>query len=199
MKRLPVVFALILCLAVPLLAQYRGQRLSPDDQRRFDSYYQRWQEYRRTNNREQIASMEKRMQDVMSHYRIPSNTPYGVIASGGGSSANPWAPYHRYRGKFSAGDQSRYDSYHSRWLEYRRTNNREQIVSMEKRMQDVMRHYDIPTNTPYDVLASDYQGNGPQGWQGRRDRDNDRYDRDRDDRQRHHDRDDDRDRDPDDH
>ena len=47
-------------------------RCSADDQRRFDSYYSRWLEYRRTNNREEVDSMEKRMRDVMSHYNIPS-------------------------------------------------------------------------------------------------------------------------------
>jgi hypothetical protein len=59
---------------------WRG-RLSSDDQQRFDSYYSRWQEYRRTNNRDEIVSMEKRMQDVMTHYNIPPNTPYDQIAS----------------------------------------------------------------------------------------------------------------------
>jgi hypothetical protein len=186
MKRFPIVFALLLCLVVPLLAQYRGQRLSPDDQRRFDSYYQRWQDYRRTNNRDQIVSMEKRMQDLMTRYRIPQNTPYDVIASGG-SDGNPWAPYHRYRGQFSADDQRRYDSYHDRWLEYRRTNNREQIASMEKRMQDIMRHYNVPTNVPYDVLASDYRGDGPPEWRRHHHHDRDDDDRDRD---HGHDRDD---------
>jgi hypothetical protein len=174
MKRLPVILALILCLAAPLLAQYQGQRLSPDDQRRFDSYYQRWQDYRRTHNRDQIASMEKRMQDLMARYRIPPNTSYDAVAGGGGASANPWARYHRYRGQFSAADQSRYDSYHARWLEYRRTNNRDQTASMEKRMQDVMRHYNVPSDTPYDVLASDYRGQGPPDWRGG-DRDRDRH------------------------
>ena len=58
-----------------------GGRLSADDQRRFDSYYSRWLEYRRTNNREEVDSMEKRMRDVMTQYKIPLNTPYGQIAS----------------------------------------------------------------------------------------------------------------------
>jgi hypothetical protein len=62
----------------------RGTRLSADDQRRFDSYYSRWQEYRRTNNGDEIRSMEGRMQDIYSHYGIPANTPYDRIASNGG-------------------------------------------------------------------------------------------------------------------
>jgi len=59
-----------------------------------------------------------------------------------------------WRGRLSTEDQSRFDSYYSRWLEYRRTNNRDEIVSMEKRMQDVMTHYNIPLNTPYEQIAS---------------------------------------------
>jgi hypothetical protein len=59
-----------------------------------------------------------------------------------------------WRGRLSSDDQQRFDSYYSRWIEYRRTNNRDEIVSMEKRMQDVMTHYNIPPNTPYDQIAS---------------------------------------------
>src|SRR5437773_11707573 len=80
MKKLFAVSALLFALFVPVLAQAQRQ-LSADDQRRFDSYYSRWQEYRHTNNREQIASMEKRMQDVYEHYGIPGEKPYGEVAS----------------------------------------------------------------------------------------------------------------------
>jgi hypothetical protein len=126
-----------------------GGRLSADDQRRFDSYYSRWLEYRRTNNREEVDSMEKRMRDVMSHYNIPADVPFDQIATGGRTSyGSPW------RGRLSADDQRRFDSYYSRWLEYRRTNNREEVDSMEKRMRDVMSHYNIPLNTPYGQIAS---------------------------------------------
>lgn len=66
--------------------QYRGEggwraRLSPDEQRQFDSYYSRWLEYRRTNNREQVDSMEKRMRDLMARNNIPANVPFDQIAS----------------------------------------------------------------------------------------------------------------------
>ncbi len=59
---------------------WRG-RLSPDEQQKFDSYYSRWLEYRRTNNREQVESMERRMHDVMAHNNIPANVPFEQIAS----------------------------------------------------------------------------------------------------------------------
>jgi uncharacterized protein YxeA len=81
MKKFLGMMALLLAITLPVFAQ--GRRLSDDDQRRFDSYYSRWQDYRRTNNRDEIVSMEKRMQDVYQHNGIPSNTPYDAVATGG--------------------------------------------------------------------------------------------------------------------
>jgi hypothetical protein len=155
MKKLLLVLLLVV-MAIPALAQYRG-RLSGDDQRRFDSYYSRWLEYRRTNNRDEIISMEKRMQDVMAHNGIPASTPYAAIATNGN-----YDQYGRYRGKMSHDDQRRFDSYYSRWLDYRRTSNWDEVRSMEARMRDVMQQYDIPVSVPFDVLAS--SGNND-GWQ----------------------------------
>jgi hypothetical protein len=56
-------------------------RLSASDQSRFDNYYSRWLDYRRTNNRGEIASMEGRMRDIYAKYRIPANTPFDRVAS----------------------------------------------------------------------------------------------------------------------
>ena len=60
----------------------------------------------------------------------------------------------RWNGRLPADDQARFDSYYSRWLEYRRTNNREEIESMEKRMRDVMSRNNIPSNVPFDQIAT---------------------------------------------
>ena len=213
MNRLLAVSAGLIALALPAVAQaqsypsYResvkpvafqwqdrddrwrgGSRLSADDQRRFDSYYSRWLEYRRTNNGDEIRSMEGRMQDIYSHYGIPSNTPYDRVASngygggygnggygnggwwgrdrdrdgdrddddrwGGRRSSNGWGWGHSSNYRLSADDQRRFDSYYSRWIEYRRTNNGDEIRSMEGRMQDIYSHYGIPSNTPYGAVAS---------------------------------------------
>jgi hypothetical protein len=59
----------------------RRWKLSGSDQQRFDSYFSRLQDYRQRNDREQIRSMEKRLQDIYRHYNIPSNTPYFMVAS----------------------------------------------------------------------------------------------------------------------
>ena len=131
----------------------RQARLSPEDQQRFDSYYSRWLEYRRTNNRDEIVNMEKRMRDVMSHNNIPSNVPFDQIASNGdrGYSGHYGQRPHA---RLSSEDQQRFDSYYSRWLGYRRTNNRDEIVNMEKRMRDVMSRNNIPSDVPFDEIAS---------------------------------------------
>ena len=82
MKKLFSVMALLAALILPCLAQAQI-RLSLSDQKRFDSYYTRWQSYKATNNQKEVRSMEGRMQDVYRHYGIPANTPYGNVASGG--------------------------------------------------------------------------------------------------------------------
>ncbi len=165
MRRISTLSVLLFSLLLAALAQghWHG-RLSPDDQRRFDSYYERWLEYRHANNREEIISMEKRMQDVMAHYDIPASVPYEQVAS------PDLRGYGRWRGRLNADDQRRFDSYYQRWLEYKRTNNREEIISMEKRMRDVMAQYNIPADVPYGAIASssedDYYGY-PNRWRGR--------------------------------
>jgi hypothetical protein len=171
--------------------QYQGV-LAPEWQSKFDSYYQRWLQYRATNNQDEIASMEKRMQDIMRNYHIPSNVPYGAVASPG-VAGNNGGYYGRggygRRGDDDADDrgygrgvygnnggygnggyygngrngyhsvlapewQSKFDSYYQRWLNYRATNNQGEVASMEKRMQDIMRNYHIPSNVPYGAVAS---------------------------------------------
>ena len=59
-----------------------------------------------------------------------------------------------WRSRLSAEDQEKFDSYCSRWLEYRRDHNREQIESMEKRMRDVMARNRIPGDVPFEDIAS---------------------------------------------
>jgi len=51
-------------------------RFSGRDASDFRSYYARWQDYKRTNNREQVASMEERMRKVMIDHNVPSNASY---------------------------------------------------------------------------------------------------------------------------
>jgi hypothetical protein len=133
--------------------QWRG-RLSGEDQARFDSYFSRWQGYRQSNDRDQIVSMEKRMQGIYARYQIPSGTPYFWVASNARDDDRDEWEHDRWRGRLSRGDQARFDSYYGRWLGYRRSNDRDQIESMERRMHGVMDQYQIPPEIPFDRIAS---------------------------------------------
>ena len=154
-ERFLAVFFLMIALAAPAFAQWGGhggRRLSPDDQRRFDSYYSRWVQYKQTNNGDQIRSMEGRMDTLKAQYRIPPNVPYWRIATNGGE--RDWQGGYRWRPVLSPDDQRRFDSYYSRWLDYRRTNNVSQMASMQRRMDDVKAHYNIGPEVPYDRICS---------------------------------------------
>jgi hypothetical protein len=124
-------------------------RLSAEDQSRFDSYYSRWLNYRQSNDREQMASMENRMRDVMDHNSIPRDTDFSRIASpSAGRNSRRDIP------RFSGDDARRFRSYYSRWQGYRQANDREQVASMEGRMRDVMNRHNIPGDVSYDEVMN---------------------------------------------
>ena len=180
MKRAFVLSALILVLLASAFAQRGERQLSADDQRRFDSYFSRWESYQRTHDQEEGRSMEKRMQSIYQRYGIPADTPYRDVASNGGGDRDrdsdrerdrdrDWdrdrrAEWDGYRDRdraywqqnqrLSGEDQGRFDSYFQRWQNYRRTNNRDEVMSMEKRMYDVYDHYGIPHDVPFERVAS---------------------------------------------
>jgi hypothetical protein len=110
MKKLVSVMALLTAFTLPCFAQARIQ-LSLSDQKRFDSYYSRWQSYKATNNQSQVRSMEGRMQDVYRHYGIPAGTPYGRVASSGGAS---WAGSPDRNGDWNRDRDRDRDSYRDR-------------------------------------------------------------------------------------
>lgn len=153
--------------------QYHGV-LAPEWQQKFDSYYTRWLQYRNSNNSGEMSSMEGRMRDIMAHYNIPTNVPYSAVASpgigGGGYYGNGGYPrggygqggYYgsSYHGVLAPEWQQKFDSYYSRWLQYRQQNNQSEVASMEGRMRDIMTHYNIPANTPFDAVASQGAGYG---------------------------------------
>jgi len=63
------------------IRQYQG-RLSPDDQKRFDKAYEKWQRDRARHDRDDIAKDEGKMEEIMAKYNIPSGVPYDALASG---------------------------------------------------------------------------------------------------------------------
>ena len=130
---------------------YQG-KLRGDDQKRFDDYYAKWVHDRDRKDLGEIASMEARMLDVYAHNNIQSNVPYDLVASP--NVALPTNGYQNWRGRLSGDDQKRFDSYYTRWLEYRSKKDKEQIASMQGRMLDLYGKNNIPLTTPYEFIAS---------------------------------------------
>lgn len=56
-------------------------RLSSDDQHDFDQAYSKWVDDIRRNDRDDVRKDERRMQDIMARYNIPSDVPYDRIVS----------------------------------------------------------------------------------------------------------------------
>src|SRR5215467_9912436 len=117
MKRLLGICALALLFCLPCFAQ--AQRMSPEDQDHFNSDYSRWLQDRQSNDRDDMISMEQRMQDLMNRYAIPSGTPYGEVAA-----QNTAPGYeggyrdHRYAGTYnqlSPDDQRKFNEEYRKW------------------------------------------------------------------------------------
>jgi hypothetical protein len=137
-------------------------RLSPDDQRKFDDYYQKWMDASRKNDGDDIRSNARRMQDIMAHYNIPGNVPFDQIASNGTGAYPAAAPYANGaygnpaygQSRLSSDDQKKFDHYYQKWVDARRKNDRDDIDKNAHHMQDIMAHYNIPANVPFDQIAS---------------------------------------------
>jgi hypothetical protein len=84
--------------------------------------------------------------------------------------------------QMSPDDQDKFDNYYSRWVQDKQTGDRDDMVSMEHHMQDLMNKYAIPADRPYEQVASQnipgsynrsydnrgYDNRGyANGWQGR--------------------------------
>jgi hypothetical protein len=158
MKNTLGILALLLSLAIPGLAQ--GARMSPDDQDRFNSYYGHWIQDKQTNNRDDMLSMEQRMQDLMAKYGVPSNTPYDELASQGGS---PDRIYDRdsdrgyagsWQGRMSPDDQHKFNEEYRKWQESMAKNDRDDVGKHARKMEDIMARYNIPQGTSFDAVAT---------------------------------------------
>jgi hypothetical protein len=159
MKRLVPILGLVLILGLPVLAQ----QMSPDDQGKFNDYYSRWTQDKQRNDRDDMINMEQRMQDLMSRYQIPSNTPYEVVAAQSGySGANPYSGrYDRdrgyaggWQGRLSPDDQREFNEQYHKWQKGMSNNDRGEIDEHARNMQKIMARYNIPPDTPFDVIAS---------------------------------------------
>jgi hypothetical protein len=158
MNRLLGICALVLLFGLPAFSQ--TQRMSPDDQDHFNSYYSRWMQDRQSNDRDDMISMEHRMQDLMNKYAIPPDTPYGEVAA-----ANSGPGYDRdrdYRDRSYAGsynqlspdDQRKFNEEYSKWQQSTAKNDRDDIDKHARKMEEIMARYNIPPNTPFEDIAN---------------------------------------------
>lgn len=162
MKKLLGVLVLVFAFGLPLLAQV--QRLTPDDEAQFNSYYQRWLQDKQTNDRDDMISMEHHMQDIMSKYAIPSDTPYDQVAS----QYNGGRPYDyrdrdrdrdrgyagQWQGRLSPDDQNKLNKEYTKWQESNAKNDRDDIDKHARNMEQIMQRNGIPPDTPFDSIAT---------------------------------------------
>lgn len=163
MSKLLGIAALVIAFGLSVVAQ--TQRMTADDQGRFNSYYSRWIQDKQTNNRDDMLSMEHRMQDLMDKYQIPTSTPYDQVAS---TTAPPPGRYdqdydrdrgysNQWQGRLSAADQDQFNKEYQKWQDANAKHDQDDIDKHARKMQEIMARNSIPPDTPFDAIAA---GNG---------------------------------------
>jgi hypothetical protein len=160
MKKLLAIAALLIAFGLSVVAQAVAQRMTPEDQDRFDSYYTRWVQDKQSDNRDDMLHVEHRMQDLMSEYQIPPSTPYEEVA------AQNAAPPRRddrdydrgyegqWQGRLSADDQKDFNKEYAKWQEANAKKDQDDIDKHARKMEEIMARNNIPPNTPFDVIAT---------------------------------------------
>ncbi|HZQ17775.1 MAG TPA: hypothetical protein VFA90_03555 [Terriglobales bacterium] len=69
--------------------------------------------------------------------------------------------------QMTSDDNQAFNGYYSRWLQDKQTGNRDDMMSMEHHMQDIMSKYAIPPSTPYDQVAAQNNGAVPPAYSSR--------------------------------
>jgi hypothetical protein len=133
-------------------------RLSARDQQEFDQDYAAWQKANAKSDRDDIDKHARRMEDIMSRYNIPPDTPFEQIATTGVSPNGARSEVREYQGRFSPDDQKKFDKAYEHWVSSRRKHDRDDIAKDEGKMQELMTKYNIPRDVPYDALASGARG-----------------------------------------
>jgi len=136
--------------ASPTNGQWQG-RLSPDDQRDFDRYYSKWVDDMRQNDRDGVSKDAGYMQEIMARNNIPASVPFDQIASSSGYSSGSSPTYVQ---RLSVDDQREFDHYYAEWLEHTRKNDQDDVAKDVARMQEIMARNNIPTNVPFNRIAS---------------------------------------------
>jgi hypothetical protein len=66
----------------------------------------------------------------------------------------PYAQTQNWRGALSSDDQQRFDESYAKWTDAQRNNDRDDISENARHMQDIMTRNNIPSNVPFDQIAS---------------------------------------------
>jgi len=146
---------------------YRGQ-LSAQDQREFDKIYAKWVSDSRKNDRDDVEREERRMQDIMARNNIPANTPYDQVASMGnnggydngysnngyGNNERGYSQNGNSQQRLSREDQQDFDHYYAQWVDDTQRNDRDDAARDAAHMQRIMMRYNIPSDVPFDQIAS---------------------------------------------
>jgi hypothetical protein len=148
------ILAILIAISIPVFAQ-RSNRLPSDDQREFDKYYTKWVNDTRKNDRDDIAKDVKHMQEIMGRNSIPSNVPYDQIASTGTE-----YPVRSYQNRLSPHDQGEFDKNYTKWVNDTRKNDRDDIAKDVAHMQEIMARNNIPSDVPYEQVASTGSASG---------------------------------------
>ena len=163
MKRLLGILALVLLFGIPGFAQI--QRMTPDDEAAFNGYYSRWLQDKQTDNRDDMISMEHHMQDIMSKYSIPSDTPYNQVATQNNGYNNGYNDRYgdrdrdrgyagQWQGRLTPDDQNKFNKEYTKWQEANAKNDRDDIDKHARNMEQIMQRNNIPPDTPFDQIAS---------------------------------------------
>lgn len=149
--------------AYPQNGQYQS-RLTPEDQRDFDRYYSQWVDDSRRNDRDNADRDMQHMRDIMSRANIPLDVPVGQIATPGTALPNGYNESYSGRGAYagqnplSPDDQHEFDKAYSKWIKDSEKNDHDDVARDAGKMQEIMARYNIPTNVPYDQIASPNAG-----------------------------------------
>lgn len=154
MKQLFGMLMLLVAISIPAFSQL--QRMSPEDQDKFQSYYSRWVQDKQMNDRDDMISMEQRMQDLMAKYGVPSNTPYDEVAAQSGYQGygrdraypGPW------QGRLSSDDQNEFNKEYRKWQDAMVKHDQDDIDKHARKMQQLMMRNNIPASTPFDAVAT---------------------------------------------
>jgi hypothetical protein len=135
-----------------------GPRLSADDQQKFDKAYSDWMDAQRKNDRDDIDSNARKMQEIMARNGIPANVPFAAVATNGGYAAPNGAYGSQYpyaqQARLSSHDQSEFDKHYRKWVDARHKKDMDDVDKNERAMRDIMARNNIPANVPFDAIAS---------------------------------------------